>query len=169
MRFITLASFCALVAVTSASAQDTKKDPPKKIPPPATKEVEKIIDNLLKQFDTNGDGKISRQEAKGPFIADRFDQLDQNKDGFLDRMELRVLAERMLANQKGLGPKGGFGGPIYDFDALDKNADGRLTKDELKGTPLYARFAEIDTDSSGQIDRREFEAFLERESAKAKK
>jgi Ca2+-binding EF-hand superfamily protein len=39
----------------------------------------------------------------------------------------------------------------------------------LKGTPLYDRFAEIDTDKSGQIDRREFEAFLERESAKAKK
>ena len=48
-------------------------------------DVEKIIDNLLKQFDTNGDGKISRAEAKVPFLADNFDRLDANKDGFLDR------------------------------------------------------------------------------------
>ena len=70
---------------------------------------------------------------------------------------------------RGLRLKAGFGGPLFDFDAMDKNADGRLTKEELKGTPLFNRFAEIDTDSSGAIDRREFEAFIERENAKAKK
>jgi Ca2+-binding EF-hand superfamily protein len=146
----------------------TAGDQPK-TPPPTAKELDKIIDGLLKQFDTNGDGKISRKEVTGPLVADNFDRLDLNKDGFLDRKELRALAERIQANQKGPAPKAGFGGPLYDFDALDKNADGRLTKEELKGTPLYARFAEIDTDKSGQIDRREFEVFLERESAKAKK
>jgi Ca2+-binding EF-hand superfamily protein len=137
---------------------------PKKSPP--SKEIEQIIDNLLKQFDTDKDGKISRKEAKGQILA-IFDQFDTNKDGFLDRTELRALAERMQANQKGIPPKGGPG-PAYDFDALDKNADGRLTKEELKGTPLYDRFAEIDTDGNGMIDRREFEAFLKRENAKKK-
>jgi len=135
--------------------------------PPPSKEIEQIINNLLKQFDTDKDGKISRKEAKGQILA-IFDQYDTNKDGFLDRMELRALAERIQANQKGLPAKGGAG-PAYDFDALDKNADGRLTKEELKGTPLYERFAEIDTDGNGMIDRREFEAFLERERAKGKK
>jgi Ca2+-binding EF-hand superfamily protein len=135
--------------------------------PPPSKEIEQIINNLLKQFDTDKDGKISRKEAKGQILA-IFDQFDTNKDGFLDRMELRALAERIQANQKGLPAKDGAG-PAYDFDALDKNADGRLTKEELKGTPLYERFAEIDTDGNGMIDRREFEAFLERENAKRKK
>jgi Ca2+-binding EF-hand superfamily protein len=135
--------------------------------PSPSKEIEQIIDKLLKQFDTDGDGKISRKEAKGQILAS-FDQYDTNKDGFLDRTELRALAERLQANQKGFPPKGGPG-PAYDFDALDKNADGRLTKEELKGTPLYDRFAEIDTDGNGMIDRREFEAFLERENAKKKK
>ena len=135
---------------------------PKKTPP--AQELDKIVNDLLKQFDTDGDGKISRKEARGR-ILEIFDQLDTNKDGYLDRKELLVLAERRLANQKGFAPKGGA---AYDFDALDKNADGRLSKDELKGTPLYARFAEIDTDQSGTIDRAEFEAFLERENAKKK-
>ena len=132
-------------------------------PPKGPIDVEKVVDNLLKQFDTNQDGKISRQEAKGR-LADIFDQMDQNKDGFLDRKELRALAERMQANAKKGGPAAA--NEAMDFDALDKNADGRLSRDELKGTPWYNRFAEIDTDKNGQIDRREFEAFLEREREK---
>jgi EF hand len=58
------------------------------------------------------------------------------------------------------GPFGPGGGSGPDFDALDRNADGRLTPDELKGTPWAARFVEIDTDGNGPIDRREFESFL---------
>ena len=118
--------------------------------------VEAIIDGLLKQFDTDTDGKISKAEAKGR-IADGFDKLDQNRDGGLDRKELRVIAQSM-ADAKG-GPGGGFGAPP-DFDALDKNADGRLTKEELKGTPWLASFADIDANNDSRLDRREFEAYL---------
>jgi Ca2+-binding EF-hand superfamily protein len=241
-RISMFAGFCAFLALTCATAQDAKKDPPKKTPPiveellkltpdqfikrfdkdgdgflskdelpmflgkafdasdkngdgkldreevaalqkllrnffaagaqpktpPPSKEIEQIINNLLKQFDTDKDGKISRNEAKG-FILNVFDQFDANQDGFLDRKELRALAERIEANQKKFPQPKDAPAPAYDFDALDKNADGRLTKEELKGTPLYARFAEIDTDGNGMIDRREFEAFLERENAKRKK
>ena len=38
-------------------------------------------------MDTNGDKRISRDEWKGP--ADRFDQLDANRDGFLTPDEMR--------------------------------------------------------------------------------
>jgi Ca2+-binding EF-hand superfamily protein len=133
-------------------------------PPPLGTTPDEVIANLLKQFDANKDGKLAKAEVKGR-IAEAFDKLDQNQDGQLDRKELRFLAERTLAQQKA-GP---FAGAMPDFDALDKDADGRLSRAELAGTPWAARFAEIDADSSGGVDRRELERFLEkREKAKAK-
>jgi Ca2+-binding EF-hand superfamily protein len=123
---------------------------------------DEVIATLLKQFDTNRDGKLARDEVKGR-LAENFARVDQNKDDFLDRKELRVMAERLLATRKLQG-----GGPaaVADFDALDKNADGRLSRDELRGTPWLSRFAEIDADRSGGLDRREFESFLARQAKK---
>ncbi len=133
-------------------------------PAPGPMDLDKIVDNILKQFDTDMDGKISRKEAKGKLL-ELFDRLDLNKDGFLDRKELRALAQRMQG-----GGGGNKGGPPPlaepDFDALDKNADGRLSREEVKGTRWFDRFDEIDTDRNGLIDRREFEAFLKRENEK---
>jgi Ca2+-binding EF-hand superfamily protein len=132
---------------------------------PTPADVDRVVEKLLAQFDTNKDGQISRNEAKGR-LAEIFDQFDINKDGFLDRNELRQVARRFLSAPKG-GPKGPFGGPQPpDFDALDRNADGRLTRDELKGTPFEAVFDQIDTNRDGQIDRREFEAYLRKQAKK---
>jgi Ca2+-binding EF-hand superfamily protein len=164
-RPLMLSAVLLLTAVSGQPpSQDDKAQPKKGL----GKTADEIVETLLKQMDTNKDGKISREEAKGK-LAESFDKIDANKDGYLDRKELRAMAERILAQQKGgpFGPLGPGGGP--DFDALDKNADGRLTPDELKGTPWAARFAEIDTDGNGYIDRREFERFLRREAAKEKK
>ena len=42
----------------------------------------------LKRFDTNGDGKISRDEVQGK-LKDNFDKIDTNGDGFLEPDEVR--------------------------------------------------------------------------------
>ena len=122
----------------------------------------------LADMDTNKDGKISKAEARGP-LARAFDQADTNKDGYLDKEELRRLATRFLANQPKPGEARPGGAPAAnepDFDALDRNADGRLTRDELKGTPFYDVFDQIDTNKDGKIDRKEFAAYLRKQAEK---
>jgi Ca2+-binding EF-hand superfamily protein len=147
----------------------TKAGAPAKAPSAA--DVARRVDLLLERLDTNKDGKISRDEAKGP-LAKNFDQLDTNKDGYLDKEELRRAVEKFgLANQA--GEKGKETPPAAnarpnrpDFDALDRNADGRLTRDELKGTPFAEVFDQIDTNKDGKIDRKEFEAYLKKQALK---
>ncbi|HEV3203548.1 MAG TPA: EF-hand domain-containing protein [Gemmataceae bacterium] len=137
-------------------------------------EVEKVVNQILERMDSNKDGKISRDEARG-LIAMNFDELDLNKDGFLDRAELRKEAERRLAdrarqnnpprpNPQNRPPAVVVNEP--DFDALDLNADGRLTREELKNTPYASKFDEIDTNKDGKIDRKEFAAYFRKEAEK---
>jgi Ca2+-binding EF-hand superfamily protein len=45
------------------------------------------VDFMLNQLDANKDGRISREEAKGHILAN-FDEIDLNRDGFIDRTEL---------------------------------------------------------------------------------
>jgi hypothetical protein len=47
---------------------------------------------LLDSLDEDGDGTVSREEAKrNPVVAARFEQLDTNKDGRLSRDELKAM------------------------------------------------------------------------------
>lgn len=51
------------------------------------------IEAAFARADTNGDGKLSREEAQRfPEIAARFDALDANHDGFLSLLEFSVGA-----------------------------------------------------------------------------
>jgi Ca2+-binding EF-hand superfamily protein len=62
--------------------------------------VEERVDAIIKELDTNKDGKISRDEARG-MLKQNFDLIDTNKDGFIDRAELlRAATERIIAKQK---------------------------------------------------------------------
>ena len=118
---------------------------------------------------------LTRNEAP-PFLAKIFDKVDTNQDGKLDHAEIDQLRQRLMqrfamtteVKKDKTSPKATArpAQPVADFDALDRNADGRLSREELKGTPYASRFDEIDTNHDGQIDRREFEEFLQREAQK---
>ncbi|MBK0056902.1 EF-hand domain-containing protein [Stenotrophomonas sp. S39] len=71
----------------------------------------------MAKLDVNKDGRISREEAKAdPRLAARFDQMDVNKDGYLDKAdrELRMKQHRDAW-----------------FAAADTNKDGQLSKAEF--------------------------------------
>jgi Ca2+-binding EF-hand superfamily protein len=144
----------------TAKGKDSPADAKSKTDPA----LDQIVNNMLQRMDTNKDGKISKSEAQGPLAAN-FDRYDTNKDGFLDRTELLAVARQVQAMRQAGGPgMGGFGpgamrpDPL-DFDALDKNADGRLTREELKGTRFYDLFDAIDTNKDGKIDPKEWAAY----------
>jgi multidrug efflux pump subunit AcrA (membrane-fusion protein) len=49
--------------------------------------------DLIKEFDKDGDGKVSRDEAPEQ-VQQRFDRMDTNQDGFIDRQEQAAAAAR---------------------------------------------------------------------------
>lgn len=57
------------------------------------------------QFDADGDGKISKQEAPER-MQEGFDAFDTNKDGFLDQGEIRAMREKMRGKYRGGSPGG---------------------------------------------------------------
>ena len=91
--------------------------------------------------DANGDGVITKEEAaKFPRLAERFAQLDKNKDGKLAGDEMPRRGQR--------GPGG------HPFAELDKDKDGRVSKAEAAADPKFAeRFAKMDANQDGFVDK----------------
>lgn len=46
------------------------------------------FEDLLKRMDTNKDGKLSKEEVRGP-LANHFSKIDSNNDGFITKEELK--------------------------------------------------------------------------------
>ena len=61
-------------------------------PGSASEFIQRVLHN-----DTDGDGRISRQEAPRP-MRDRFDRMDTDRDGFVDEEELRAAARRFYGD-----------------------------------------------------------------------
>ncbi|KAG1952497.1 RAS guanyl-releasing protein 2 [Pimephales promelas] len=65
---------------------------PKANPVIISKHIEKMVDSVFKNFDTNGDGFISREEFECirnnfPYLS-KFGELDKNQDGKISREEM---------------------------------------------------------------------------------
>jgi Ca2+-binding EF-hand superfamily protein len=102
----------------------------------------------FRKIDTNGDGVISKAEAKAyPNIARQFNRIDSNGDGVLSPHEWRA-ATTFLAKSP-------------TFNQYDINGDGVITRNETKAIPhsqLSHVFDRVDADDDGNISPVEFKA-----------
>jgi Ca2+-binding EF-hand superfamily protein len=100
----------------------------------------------FQKLDADGDGKISRAEAaSNQGLAKYFDQIDTNHDGFLTPAELQAQrAKRAAAKLK----------------AVDKDGDGRISRAEAeaKAPHLAKNFDRLDVNKDGFISKDEIVA-----------
>ena len=140
--------------------------------------------------DVNQDGIITREEAAAmPRLADEFDDIDLNKDGQLDAEEMAQHREKMheqmrvRAEERWAAADTDGNGSIsraeaeatksfmaQNFDRLDANSDGQLTREEMAQHRHHAkmlwkeqfqeRWTAADQDGDGQIDLAEAQTGL---------
>jgi hypothetical protein len=113
------------------------------------------------KLDTNGDGAIDRAEAAArPRLAQKFDELDKNKDG-------RLTADERPQRDGRWGGKGhgghagmrGHGGHGAMLGKLDSDKDGRISRTEAAANEKFvARFDAMDLNKDGFVDRADHEA-----------
>ncbi len=112
--------------------------------------------DFLAQFDKDGDGKISKEEAPER-MRENFEKMDVNGDGLLDQSDFEAMRERF---RQGGGP-GGQGDMASRMKEMDKNGDGKISKEEAPDR-MKENFDQIDTNKDGQIDEAEIRQMFER-------
>ena len=94
------------------------------------------IDGFIRQWDADHDGTLSLDEIRKAASA-RFDALDRDHDGSLDRRELGATVSLQQLRQADVDKDGTLDKNEYltmiekRFQAADKDRDGKLDKKEL--------------------------------------
>ncbi len=120
-----------------------------------------MVDNMIRQFDRNNDGRIGLDEVTDERSLRMLGNFqDANGDGALDRPEL--LAGMAQMQQRlgggGFGGGGGFDGARMTerLMANDRDGDGKLSAEEVP-EQFRGMLQGGDEDSDGFIDARELE------------
>ena len=101
--------------------------------------------------DTDRDGKLSKSELKAIPETD-FAKADINRDGMLDRTEFRNMA--WMPGSPKHGALQSSAKP--EFDDVDSNDDGKLSKPEAASKLEGVDFATLDLNKNGYIERGEY-------------
>jgi len=114
----------------------------------------------LTTWDADKDGKVTKEEYKGKLP---FETIDRNKDGAITMDDLRSPGKPGDGKPGTPGEPGTPGLPNPDelrqrFKDADKNADGKVTKDEFPGPA--ERFELLDRNQDGGVTADEMEAAL---------
>ena len=110
------------------------------------------IDPQLRAMDTNRDGRITRGEWQGTNWA--FANADLNGDGVITADELGGSA---VDRNRPVGTSGILSEEAAArFDALDRNRNGRIERNEWRGTA--AEFTRLDTNRNNLLSREEIAA-----------
>ncbi len=109
------------------------------------------------RMDANGDGVIDRQEAAAhPHLAQRFDEMDKNKDGKLSRDEMPAPRHGMRHGRHHGGMHHGGRQASFMMRGMDANNDGRISAAEYR-----AHFDTLDVNKDGYIDQADRQARAE--------
>ena len=118
-----------------------------------------------KILDTNSNGVIDRDEARGP-VQSNFDIIDSDKNGKLDGNELvkyfqgggKSNVKEATTVTKSLNKNNRPLSPIAKN--LDSNNNGFLERDEARG-PVQSNFDKIDLDKNAKLDGNELFKFFQ--------
>jgi len=119
-------------------------------------------DGVFQKFDKNADGKVTTGELANPAAFERY---DLDKDGAVSLAEYNQVSGKTSPATPGTpappatpgtpSAPGGMAGQIEQIiKTVDKNADGRITKEEAGDAPWFAR---VDRNADGVIDTTELE------------
>ncbi len=148
----------AILGSLSINAQDAPKPPGENSPRGPGGDPQARMDEMLKKLDTNGDGKVSKEEwleFSRKEADDRYSKMDTNKDGSLDKAEMEEISRKMRGQGGGGGERpGGFRKPDGDSTTPKPPGEGgqRMTGGGMGGIrEIYKKIEE-----TGSISKEEF-------------
>jgi len=117
--------------------------------------------NWWADADTNGDGKISTEEATANAgLSSRFGIVDTNKDGFVTMDEYRAFYTRTASQGEQHAADNSAVVTRDIWGRLDLNGDGRLSAGELAADAKFnGSFSVMDTNNDGFVSQDEYRAY----------
>ena len=107
-------------------------------------------DGVFERYDRNRDGKVMADELPSKATFARF---DLDKDGAITMAEYQKVSGKTAAGGEAVTPSRGLSAQIESMiKAVDKNADGQITKEEAAGAPWFTK---LDQDGDGVVSAAE--------------